>query len=67
MSTAETTPPPKATPPEKVEASAPSFEKSFIDQITNHFSDDLKQRNYLQFLNYRTDFYKNAHHRKNKN
>ena len=42
MSTAETTPPPKATPPEKVEASAPSFEKSFIDQITNHFSDDVE-------------------------
>ena len=48
MSTAETTPPPKdtpppkATPPEKVEAPAPAFEKSFIDQITNHFSDHVE-------------------------
>ena len=42
MSTAETTTPPKATPPEKAEAPAPAFEKSFIDQITNHFSDDVE-------------------------
>ena len=42
MSTAEITPPPKATPPEKIEPPAPAFEKSYVDQIINQFTDDVK-------------------------
>ena len=57
MSTAEITPPPKATPPkatppkatppkatppEKIEPPVPAFEKSYIDQITNKFTDDVE-------------------------
>ena len=34
-----TPPPPKATPPEKIEPPVPAFEKSYIDQIKNTFTD----------------------------
>ncbi len=46
MSTTETKDPPKdtkkETAPEKVEDSAPAFEKSYVDQITNQFSEDVE-------------------------
>ncbi|MEC9073876.1 MAG: NADH-quinone oxidoreductase subunit C [Thermoproteota archaeon] len=46
MSTTETKSPPKdpkkETTPEKVEDTAPAFEKSYVDQIANQFSDDVE-------------------------
>ena len=46
MSTTETKSPPKDTKketiPEKVEDTPPAFEKSYIDQIANQFSDDVE-------------------------
>ena len=46
MSTTETKSPPKdpkkETAPEKVEDTAPAFEKSYVDQIANQFSDDVE-------------------------
>ena len=46
MSTTETKPPPKDTKkepaPEKVEDTVPAFEKSYVDQITNQFSEDVE-------------------------
>jgi len=46
MSTTETKVPPKDTKkdtaPEKVEDTTPAFEKSYVDQIVNQFSDDVE-------------------------
>jgi len=46
MSTTEKEQPPKdtkkETAPEKVEDTAPAFEKSYVDQIANQFSDDVE-------------------------
>jgi len=46
MSTTEKEEPPKdtkkETAPEKVEDTVPAFEKSYVDQIANQFSDDVE-------------------------
>ena len=46
MSTTETKDPPKdtkkETAPEKVEDAVPAFEKSYVEQIANQFSDDVE-------------------------
>ena len=46
MSTTEKEVPPKDnkkdTAPEKVEDTAPAFEKSYVNQIANQFSDDVE-------------------------
>ena len=54
MSTTEKEEPPKdtkkETAPEKVEDTAPAFEKSYVDQIANQFSDDVEVEYILSLI-----------------